>query len=89
MTKPEPQEAKPGARVVGSDLLASRLLAAQRLITTLNVDSDVRGRLQLRLMAICTALKVPGASKARGSWRLDRLIAAAEHARGSNDSRSG
>jgi len=42
----------------------------------------VRVRLHLRFMAICTSLKMPGANRARGAQRLDRLIADAERAAG-------
>gem|GEM_PF-2719316 len=83
MTKSEPGEAAPRAGAT-AHTLADRLLAAQRGIATLHVDSDVRMRLQLRLMAICTALKVPGASVARGARRLDRLIADTDRARSGN-----
>ena len=84
MTRSEPDEAKPGESAAGSDLLAARLLAAQRLITVLNADSDVRMGLQLRLMAICTAMKAPGANVASSSGRLDQLMADIEHARRDN-----
>lgn len=93
MTESEPDEARhpdeasqgaDGAIAAGGAVLAGRLLAAQRVISALDVDADVRTRLQPRLMAICTALKVPGASKARCCGRLDRLMADAERERGDN-----
>jgi hypothetical protein len=74
-------EPEPGAQAAG-DTLAARLLAAQRLLCALDLDSDVRLRLQLRYAAICTSLKLPSADRARGSERLDRLIADAEAAFG-------
>lgn len=64
----------------GDDALAGRLLAAQRLIAALTFNPEERIRLQLRFIAICTALKLPGASKARGARRLDRLMADARRA---------
>jgi hypothetical protein len=67
---------------VSGDVLAEKLLAVQRLLATLNADSDARIRLNLRFMAICTSLKTPGASRARGLRRLDQLMADAELARG-------
>jgi hypothetical protein len=71
---------------VSGDVLAEKLLAVQRLLATLNADSDVRIRLNLRFMAICTSLKTPGASRVRGLRRLGRLMADAERAgRGAGD----
>lgn len=66
--------------VTEDDELAARLLAAHRQLAALTADPEARRRLQLRLIAICTALKLPGASKARSSRRLDRLIADAKRA---------
>jgi hypothetical protein len=65
-----------------ADVLADKLLAVQRVLATLNADSEVRIRLNLRFMAICTSLKMPGANAVRGIRRLDRLMADAELARG-------
>jgi hypothetical protein len=88
MTKSEPYDALPGTEAA-SDPLAGRLLAAQRAIAALGVNSDARMRLHSRLMAICAALKVPGADRARGARRLDRLIADADQAcRGKAGSRA-
>jgi len=64
------------------DALAERLLAVQRVLTTLSADSEARIRLNLRFMAICTSLKTPGASRTRGLRRLDQLMADAERALG-------
>ncbi|HWF80891.1 MAG TPA: hypothetical protein VN695_09915 [Streptosporangiaceae bacterium] len=66
---------------VSGDVLAEKLLAVQRFLAALNADSEVRIRLNLRFMAICTSLKTPGSSRARGLRRLDRLITDAELAR--------
>jgi hypothetical protein len=60
------------------DVLADKLLAVQRVLATLNADSEVQIRLNLRFMAICTSLKMPGASAVRGINRLDRLMADAK-----------
>jgi hypothetical protein len=84
VTKSEPRDARPGT---AADVLADRLLAARRVISSLSVESDVRMRLHLRLMAICAALKVPGAIDARVARRLDRLMADVERARGRNTGR--
>lgn len=89
MTESEPAQAKPGAQGPPGDALAARLLAAQRALSALNVDPETRLRLHLRYMAICTSLKMPGADKARGASRLDRLMADAEQARGVNPGKSG
>jgi hypothetical protein len=61
--------------VDGDDELAVRLLATHRQLTALTGDPELRCRLQIRFIAICTALKLPGTSRARNSRRLDRLIA--------------
>jgi hypothetical protein len=74
-------ESEPDDEGVSGAVLAEKLLAVQRLLAALNADSDVRIRLNLRFMAICTSLKTPGANSARGLRRLDRLIADAELAR--------
>ena len=80
MTESEPEG--PGLSTQpGTDPLAARLLAAQRALTVRDIDPDVRTRLHLRFMAICTSLKMPAANRARGAQRLDRLIADAELAR--------
>lgn len=78
---------EPGPRHedVGGDVLAEKLLAVQRLLAALNADSEVRIRLNLRFMAICTSLKTPGASRARGLQRLDRLMADAQQAQATGD----
>jgi len=78
-------EPGPHDEEVSGDALAEKLLAVQRLLAALNADSEVRIRLNLRFMAICTSLKTPGASRARGLSRLDRLMADAELARGDGD----
>ena len=67
---------------VSGDVLAEKLLAVQRLLAALNADSEVRIRLNLRYMAICTSLKTPGANRIRGLRRLDKLMADAELAQG-------
>jgi hypothetical protein len=83
MTETEP--AQPGSSQqtgapAASDPLAATLLAAQRFLSRLDVDPDVRIRLHLRYMAICTSLKMPAANRARGAERLERLIADARAA---------
>ncbi len=69
------------AEAASGDALAARLLAAHRALAALGTESDARIRLHLRFMAICTSLKMPGANRARGAQRLDRLMADAEQAR--------
>lgn len=76
MSEPEPHDD------VSGDVLAEKLLAVQRHLAALNADSEVRIRLNLRFMAICTSLKTPGASRVRGLERLDMLMADAELALG-------
>ena len=79
MTESESAEAGPGTQALG-DALAARLLAAQRLLCEPGLDPDVRNRLHLRYMAICTSLKMPAANKMRGEQRLAQLIADARRA---------
>jgi hypothetical protein len=81
MTDSEPSQPGLSAQAAG-DILAARLLAAQRLLCALEMDSDARLRLQLRYAAICASLKLPSADPLRGAERLDRLIADAELAGG-------
>jgi len=89
MSESESAGPEPGTRASAEaaeraevDPLAARLLAVQRALCGLNVDPDVRMRLHLRFMAICTSLKMPAANRPRGAQRLDRLMADAERARG-------
>lgn len=70
-----------------ADPLAARLLAAHRTLAAIG-DPDKRLRLHLRLMSICTALKMPGANRSRCARRLDRLIADAERAARGNSGRT-
>ena len=86
MTRSEPAQPGPAAQAAG-DALAERLRAVQRLLCTLDMNPDVRLRLQLRYAAICTSLKLPSADRDRGAERLDRLIADAE-LQGRKESRS-
>lgn len=62
------------------DQLAAALLAAQRTLQVVNADPETRLRLQVRFLAICASVKLPGASRRRGLARLARLIADAERA---------
>jgi hypothetical protein len=80
MTESESALPEPGKQAA-ADALAAKLLAVQRLLSRLDVDPDVRLRLHLRYMAICTSLKLPAADRARGALRLDQLMADAERAR--------
>ncbi len=80
MTESESAQSGLGAQA-DRDALAARLLAVQRVLADLNAEPDVRMRLHLRFMAICTSLKMPAANRMRGARRLDRLMADAERAR--------
>lgn len=82
MTEFESAQSGLGSQADGDDALAARLLAAQRVLCALTADPDVRMRLHLRFMAICTSLKMPAANRIRGAQRLDQLMADAERARG-------
>jgi hypothetical protein len=89
MTESEPARPELGARPSGervaqpsSDELAAKLLAVQRVLRHLNADPEIRMKLHIRFMAICTSLKMPTADRVKGAKRLDRLMADAELARG-------
>jgi len=89
MTDSEPASPELGARPSeervaqpSSDELAAKLLAVQRVLRRLNADPEVRMKLHLRFMAICTSLKMPTADRLKVAKRLDRLMADAEPARG-------
>jgi hypothetical protein len=82
VTESESAQSGLGSQADGDDALAARLLAAQRVLCALNVDPDVRTKLHLRFMAICTSLKMPAANRIRGAQRLEQLMADAERARG-------
>ena len=66
----------------GDNVLAEKLLAVQRVLASLAVDSDARIRLNLRFMAICASLKMPGTDVGRILRRLDRLMTDAQLAAG-------
>jgi hypothetical protein len=59
----------------GAEDMARRLQMAQRLLGSAGLAAGTRIRLQRRLIAICDAMKSPGADPARGAWRLDLLLA--------------
>jgi hypothetical protein len=58
-----------------ADNMAQRLHMAQRLLRSTGPAGDAGIRLQRRLIAICDALKAPGADAARAARRLDLLLA--------------
>jgi hypothetical protein len=58
----------------GFEDMAERLRIAQRLLGSAALAGDARIRLQRRLVAICDALKGPGADVARIARRLDLLL---------------
>ena len=59
----------------GAEYMARRLQMAQRLLGSAGLAAGTRIRLQRRLIAICNALKTPGADATRAAWRLDLLLA--------------
>jgi hypothetical protein len=59
----------------GAEDMARRLQITQRLIGSAGLAADTRIRLQRRLIALCDAMKSPGADTARSAWRLDLLLA--------------
>ncbi len=64
-----------GGEIRGGDTMAHRLLTAQRLLGSASLPGDVRIRWRRRLLAICDAMKAPGADALRCARRLDRLLA--------------
>jgi 3-isopropylmalate/(R)-2-methylmalate dehydratase small subunit len=60
--------------MAGRDALADRLQAAQRSLASRDLGAVQRSRLQRRLMAICDAIKVPGADMAHDARRLDKFL---------------
>jgi hypothetical protein len=62
------------SRARGGEAMAGRLLMAQRLLGSATLPGEVRMRFQRRLVAICDAMKAPGADADRGARRLDRLL---------------
>jgi hypothetical protein len=62
------------SRAHGGEAMARRLLMAQRLLGSASLPGEVRMRFQRRLVAICDAMKAPGADVGRGARRLDRLL---------------
>ena len=83
MTESESVKPGPGKRPA-ADALAAKLLTVQRLLSSLDVEPDVRVRLHLRYMAICSSLKLPAANRTLGALRLDQLTADAERAKDDN-----
>jgi hypothetical protein len=60
--------------MAGTDVMAARLLAAQRSLASCDLGVDLRIRLQRRLMAICDAMKAPGADANRAKRRIEKLF---------------
>lgn len=58
----------------GGETMARRLLMAQRLLGSASLSTEARVRLQRRLVAICDAMKAPGADALRCARRLDLLL---------------
>jgi hypothetical protein len=84
----ESESVKPGpGKGPAADALAAKLLTVQRLLSSLDVEPDVRLRLHLRYMAICSSLKLPAANRTLGALRLDQL--AADAVRAKDDNRQG
>jgi len=71
---PARQADETNSRVRGGEAMARRLLMAQRLLGSASLPGEVRMRFQRRLVAICDAMKAPGADAGRGARRLDRLL---------------
>jgi hypothetical protein len=57
-----------------SEAMARQLLMAHRLLCSARLSGDARMRLQRRLVAICDAMKAPGADAVRSARRLELLL---------------
>jgi 3-isopropylmalate/(R)-2-methylmalate dehydratase small subunit len=57
-----------------ADGLAGQLLAAQRRLASCDLGLEQHTRLRRRLMAICDAIKAPGADAAHGAGRLKKFL---------------
>ena len=74
---PEPAgqtDIQPDSGDRGGETMAGRLLMAQRLLGSASLSAEARMRLQRRLVAICDAMKAPGADALRCARRLDLLL---------------
>ena len=67
-------DSQPDSLAGGGETMARRLLMAQRLLGSASLPGEVRMRLQRRLVAICDAMKAPGADVLRCARRLDRFL---------------
>ena len=59
---------------LADQLLADQLLAAQRRLASCDLGLERQTRLRRRLMAICDAMKAPGADAAHGARRLKKFL---------------
>jgi hypothetical protein len=67
-------DSEPDSLAHDGETMARRLLMAQRLLGSASLSGEVRMRWQRRLVAICDAMKAPGADALRCARRLDRLL---------------
>ena len=63
-----------------NDVLAGRLAEAGRLLSQLSVPGDVAERLHRQFIAVCDAVKAPGADVETGLRRLAAFLATLERA---------
>jgi hypothetical protein len=56
------------------DALAARLHAAWERLAASDLPAEQRSRLQRQLIAVCDAMKAPGASAEAGQRRLDGFL---------------
>ena len=73
-SRPTPPAYASDIRGHGSEAMARQLLIAHRLLCSARLSGDVRMRLQRSLVAICDAMKAPGADAVRSARRLERLL---------------
>ena len=62
----------------GGGELAAKLAEARKLMATLDLPRPLAARLHRQFIAICDAVKAPGADEAHGERRLAAFVAALE-----------
>jgi hypothetical protein len=86
----EPQgrpPAEPPAADAADESLAARLAEARRRVAELDLPAEEATRLHRQFIAVCDAVKAPGADDAAAERRLTAFMAALERAERGSDPR--
>jgi hypothetical protein len=67
-------------RRASGDAFAARLAAARRQLAELDLPAPEAARLHRQFIAVCDALKAPGAGEETGERRLSAFLSALEQA---------